>query len=53
MKILDTFTPSPLKNKYALITGAAGGLGKAFVFELAQKNINVILVDLPQKGLNQ
>jgi hypothetical protein len=53
MKILNTFTPSTIKNKYAIITGAAGGLGKAFVFELAQKNVNLILIDLPQKGLKE
>jgi uncharacterized protein len=36
---------------YALITGAAGGLGKAFSYELAKNGYNTILVDLPGKGL--
>jgi short-subunit dehydrogenase len=32
------------KNKYALITGASGGIGKEFVFLLAKNNFNLILV---------
>ena len=46
---------SGLKKKhpadYAVITGAAGGLGQAFANELAKKKINTILIDLPGKGL--
>lgn len=39
-------------NNYAVVTGAAGGLGKAFSFELAKRGFNTILLDLPNKGLN-
>lgn len=38
-------------EKYAIITGAAGGLGKAFTVELAKKGYNTILIDLPNTGL--
>jgi len=36
---------------FAIITGGAGGLGKAFGFELAKKGYSTILIDLPDKGL--
>jgi short-subunit dehydrogenase len=36
---------------FAIITGGAGGLGKAFGFELAKKGYRTILIDLPNKGL--
>jgi len=35
----------------ALVTGASEGLGKSFAFELAGRNINLILVSLPASGL--
>lgn len=38
---------------YAIITGAAGGLGKAYSLELAERGYNTILIDLPDKGLAQ
>ena len=40
-------------KEYAVVTGAANGLGKAFAEELAKRKINTILVDLPEKGLIQ
>jgi uncharacterized protein len=44
--------PYPLnKKKYALITGASRGLGRAFTIELARRQINVLLVALPEDGL--
>jgi len=38
-------------TKFAVITGAAGGLGKAFSFELAKEGYNTILIDLPKNDL--
>ncbi|MCE7056429.1 SDR family NAD(P)-dependent oxidoreductase [Algoriphagus sp. AGSA1] len=38
-------------TSFAIITGAAGGLGKAFSFELAKIGYNTILIDLPNKEL--
>jgi 3-oxoacyl-[acyl-carrier protein] reductase len=42
-----------LTGKTAIITGAAGGIGKATVALLAKQNANLVLVDYNQKGLNQ
>lgn len=36
---------------YALVTGASRGLGKEFAIELAKRNINLLLVALPDDGL--
>lgn len=38
-------------SEFAIITGAAGGLGKEFSFELAKRGFNAILIDLPNTGL--
>ncbi len=38
-------------KKYALITGAAGGLGKAFVVEFAKRGYNLFLTDIEESGL--
>ncbi|MFD0794830.1 SDR family NAD(P)-dependent oxidoreductase [Mucilaginibacter litoreus] len=35
----------------AIVTGASEGLGKAFAVELAKRNINLLLVSLPNTGL--
>lgn len=40
-------------EKYAIITGASQGLGKAFAFELAKDKYNLILVSLPGEDLNR
>ena len=37
---------------YSIVTGGAGGLGKAFAFELASKGFGTILIDLPGRGLD-
>lgn len=37
--------------KYAVITGASSGLGKAFAFELAKRKVNMVLIALPHEGL--
>lgn len=38
-------------EKYALLTGASLGLGKALAGELASRKINLLLVSLPGEGL--
>lgn len=38
-------------KRYALITGASQGLGKAFALELAKRQFNIILVSLANEGL--
>ncbi len=43
------------KEKYgswAIVTGASSGIGKAMAFEIAKKEINLVLVSRNQKGLN-
>lgn len=40
-----------MRTLTALVTGASEGLGKSFAFELASRNIDLILVSLPSSGL--
>ncbi|NTW24546.1 MAG: SDR family NAD(P)-dependent oxidoreductase [Lentimicrobium sp.] len=40
-------------KKYALVTGAGQGLGKAFSYELAKRGINLIMVSLPGENLKE
>lgn len=40
-----------MKTYYSIITGASQGLGKAIALEFAKRNINVLLVALPESGL--
>lgn len=40
-------------EKYTLITGASMGIGRAFAFECASKDINLILVALPGELLEE
>jgi len=40
------------KGKYALITGASRGIGLAAARLMAQRNANLILVDINEEGLN-
>jgi len=42
-----------MTTQFAVITGAAQGLGRSFANALAKRKINCILVDLPYKGLEQ
>jgi uncharacterized protein len=39
--------------RYAIVTGASGGLGGAFALEAARRGLNLILVDLPGTGLEE
>lgn len=39
------------ENKYAVITGASGGLGRSYAIELARRGINLILIALPKTSL--
>ena len=40
-------------EKYALVTGAASGMGRIYALRLAEKGYNVILVDINAKGLEE
>ncbi len=40
-------------NYYTLITGASQGFGKAMALEFAQRDMNIVLVALPNSGLPQ
>ena len=40
-------------NYFALITGASSGIGKAIAEELCRKNMNLLLVALPDSGLEK
>jgi len=42
-----------MKNRYAVITGAADGLGRSFALACASEGFHLILVDLPFKKLPQ
>ena len=42
-----------LNGKYALITGASGGMGKAIAYQLAKEGVNLILTDINTRKLEQ
>jgi NAD(P)-dependent dehydrogenase (short-subunit alcohol dehydrogenase family) len=46
-------TPSEMKGKAALVTGAASGLGRATALKLGQAGANVCLVDMNAVGLEE
>ncbi len=39
-------------EKYAVITGSSMGLGRELAFELARRKMNLLLVSLPEEGLD-
>lgn len=40
-----------MKNYYTIITGASKGLGKSMAFEFAKRDMNLLLIALPDSGL--
>ena len=38
---------------YALVTGAASGMGRIYALKLAQNGYNLALVDINEKGLEE
>ncbi len=46
-------TEKPLSRKIAIITGAAGGIGKAIADKLAKEGANIVLTDLNQQALDK
>jgi hypothetical protein len=42
---------NPATASFAVISGAASGIGRAFAFDLASKGFNLILLDIDQKQL--
>ena len=42
-----------LKNKVALVTGAASGIGRAVSIELAREDAHLVLVDVNEQGLEE
>lgn len=42
-----------MEKLYAIVTGASSGIGRAIAIELAAKKINLILVALPNTGLEE
>lgn len=40
-----------LFNKVAVVTGAAGGIGKAIINQLLEQGVKVLAVDLSEKSL--
>jgi NAD(P)-dependent dehydrogenase (short-subunit alcohol dehydrogenase family) len=43
----------PLSRQIAVITGAAGGIGKAIADKLAENGANVVLTDISEKALKE
>jgi uncharacterized protein len=52
-EITDIRNNKVTNKLFALVTGGSRGLGREFVIELARKNLNVLIVALPDDGLPQ
>ena len=48
---MDSYNPFSLEGKTILITGAAGGIGRATAIECAKLGANLILTDINEEGL--
>ncbi len=46
-----TYSMKMLRNKSALVTGAASGIGRAIALQLASEGVNLFLLDVDQAGL--
>ena len=42
-----------MKKYYVLITGASKGFGRAMALEFAKRDMNLVLVALPDSGLKE
>ena len=51
--MMYSVTNGSMQKEYALITGAGRGLGKAYATELAKRGMNIILVGLHKKELDE
>ena len=40
-------------QRYALVTGAASGMGRIYCLQLAQKGYNIVMVDINAAGLDE
>ena len=48
---MENYNPFSLEGKVVLITGAAGGIGRASAIECAKLGANLILTDINEEGL--
>ena len=53
MVILPGFKNCTQNMKYALITGAASGMGRIYALKLARKGYSLVLVDINASGLDE
>ena len=44
---------SRFENKVVVVTGAAGGIGKAACFRFAAEKAHIVAVDLPDSGIDE
>ncbi len=53
LRIIDTLLPpwTPFRDKVAVITGAASGIGRAIAYTLAHRGAHLVAVDLDGQGV--